>query len=257
MEITSIVDIIKIGLESKNNWFRGQSKVLDKLVPSIFRDNYFNALTDMIKPHIESEFIQRFMLLAPSVESKLPPSDDYLKWLFLMQHHGLPTRLLDWSENILVAIYFACLKDEKEDGEVWSINPSRLNALNSDEGILIPSSKEVNFVAHASCHNNPKKLAELMQVNYIPDYPVAFKPPYDHPRMLAQQSVFTIHPKTQNGHEIPIDELKTDKYIDKIIIPSKLKRKFLEDLFELGITKRTLFLNLDSIADSIIYEIYK
>jgi hypothetical protein len=124
-----------------------------------------------------------------------------------MQHHGVPTRLLDWTENILTALYFASNDDGNEDGELWSMNPSKLNALNSDEGILLPISKEINFLAHAPCHNKPDKLAKIMNVRYIPEYPLAFQPPYFRPRMLAQQSVFTIHPNTEKGYKIPIDEL--------------------------------------------------
>lgn len=55
--------------------------------------------------------------------------DDRASWLTLMQHYGLPTRLLDWSESPLVALYFALSSDEdaKTDAAVWVLNPMRLN----------------------------------------------------------------------------------------------------------------------------------
>jgi hypothetical protein len=62
MEIDNILDIIKIGLASRNNWFRGHTKKIGKLIPAIFRMNYHNPITNIIKPDIESEFIQRFIL---------------------------------------------------------------------------------------------------------------------------------------------------------------------------------------------------
>ena len=57
---------------------------------------------------------QRFRLRAHTFASKLPDWEDYLSWLFFMQHFGVATRLLDWSASVLVALYFAT--DDPNDG---------------------------------------------------------------------------------------------------------------------------------------------
>ena len=50
-------------------------------------------------------------------ELRVPQADDLLGWLCVMQHYRAPTRLLDWSENLLVALYFAVSADLDQDGE--------------------------------------------------------------------------------------------------------------------------------------------
>ena len=62
----------------------------------------------------------------------ITPKDDYFEWLFIMQHHGTPTRLLDWSENAMVAIAFATQyrkdKHKDKDAVVWCLNPVEFNS---------------------------------------------------------------------------------------------------------------------------------
>ena len=60
-------------------------------------------------------------------ELRVPETDDMLGWLCVMQHYRAPTRLLEWRENLLVALYFAVSSDLSEDGEVWAMFPTPLN----------------------------------------------------------------------------------------------------------------------------------
>ena len=94
---------------NKETWFRGQSDYSYKLVPSLFRGNYDEAA-------MYEEFIRRYPDHSKS-------HNNVFEWLTLMQHYGLPTRLLDWTINLLVALYFCCNKDEKLDGAIYTFQP--------------------------------------------------------------------------------------------------------------------------------------
>lgn len=170
-----------------------------------------------------------------------------------MQHHGAPTRLLDWSKNALVALYFAAYDHFEADGELWAMHPDKLNKHNGFFGIPIPQNSILQFLAAEPSHNNPEKLAEEMGLQQVPQYPLAVDPPMNFARMVAQQSAFTIHPKPKQGTTIP--ELLSDpKELVRYIIPGSQKRKILSDLADLGITRLTLFPDLDSLSKDIIEE---
>jgi hypothetical protein len=108
-------------------WFRGQSRASYKLIPSILRppqmdgrdSNNGNAWYD------ESMMIQHFRQRNPSYEQSYRIPFDLL---CLLQHYRFPTRLLDWTESILIALYFAVETDDDEDGKVFALNARRLNS---------------------------------------------------------------------------------------------------------------------------------
>ena len=98
-------------------WFRGQGDAGDDLVPQIFRSDYD-----------ESSMFHHFQIRAPEHRGTYRSVFD---WLCLMQHYDLPTRLLDWSESVLVALFFAVRDDENRssEGRVYVLNARRLNRL--------------------------------------------------------------------------------------------------------------------------------
>jgi hypothetical protein len=98
---------------SNTLWFRGQSDDTNKLLPSIFREKN----KSMNEQAMYYEFIRRFPSHASTHKSPI-------EWLTLMQHYGMPTRLLDWTSNLLVALYFACENDDdnEKDGVLFLFN---------------------------------------------------------------------------------------------------------------------------------------
>ena len=111
-------------------WFRGHSKAVEEAIePRVFR----SCLPRLGSPNEkaaaegtwdETNVYEHLRLRTPSHEATYHTAFD---WLCLMQHYALPTRLLDWSESILSALYFAAKENKDDDGELVILNAKRLN----------------------------------------------------------------------------------------------------------------------------------
>jgi len=252
--IDKFEQIIEIGTTFGYNWYRGQSKIFGNLTPSVFRGKYSNDIYKAFRPDVEFQIASDFKRKAPSVTKSLPKQNNHIEWLFLMQHHGVPTRLLDWTENIMAATFFAVCNDYNEDGEIWSMLPWKLNETYGFYGLpLLEKSKIVKFLSHEIFHNNPEKLVLKYKLKETPKTPMALQPPLKHPRYAAQQSCFTIHPRPTEGNTIP-DIITDEKFLVRYIIPKNLKKKFVTKLRYLGITHQTLFPDLEGLARTIVQQ---
>lgn len=120
--LSNIEKVVQLGTQLVHSWFRGQDKTYNNLTPGVFRK------TTWLGENTERRYIADFKRAAPALATNTPTPkwDDHLAWLFLAQHHRLPTRLLDWTENVLVGLYFAT-GNQNEDGELWAMDPYALN----------------------------------------------------------------------------------------------------------------------------------
>ena len=135
--INNINDLITIlvsdiGTYDEDIWYRGQSDYKWELKPGIFR--YSEGSSELT---LLTRFKQSASLLIDTT-----PKDDF-DWMFLMQHYGVPTRLLDWSESPLTALYFAVSDINNEtDSALWMLKPIELNKkanIKTSEKNFIPS----------------------------------------------------------------------------------------------------------------------
>lgn len=248
--INSIFDIIEIGKTLSFSWFRGQSEIYDTLTPGIFRPKFASQF--IFKPQFEFKIYEEFKRVAPSLSNFNLMNYNDIEWLFLMQHYGMPTRLLDWTESVLFATFFAVEKSFDNDAELWAMFPDALNQKYGFQGLpLIEKNRALQFLASEYKHNNPEELAKELNLKEKPMTPMALMPPIKFDRMILQQSAFTIHPKPEDGHKIT-DILQDKSLLIKYIIPKNLKHILKSDLKALGIDKRTLFGDLNSLTESIL-----
>jgi hypothetical protein len=213
-----------------NPWFRGQSDGSKPPRPSVFR-----------KSRKEQDLTTFFIQRAAMYTNKLLPRSS-AQWLSLMQHVGLPTRLLDWTESALAALYFAVAPEEDHDGAVWLLDPIELNKLSnivnlpSSDSDPVKRSYELAFGGNSP--SNP------------PNFPIAVSPTHVHIRMAVQRGRFTIHGEDQRSF---VEQFKNHPFSDdgrlvKLIIQSAARKGIKQDLDLLGINHATLFPDLDGLA---------
>lgn len=216
------------------SWFRGQRNSEWELKPYFFR---------LESPPSETTLLTRFRQNASRLIENSPGND--FDWLFLMQHYGVPTRLLDWSENPLVALYFAVFggSHDNADGALWQLDPISLNAAagidpETEEG-FIPSfdDDELNAYSMASLKATPRTKLK----------PIATIATRNSPRIQAQAGVFTVHHLVTDA----LDDIHPETIKRIYIVPSDAKPVIASQLKRLGFTRFHLFPELESIGASV------
>ena len=235
-EINNISELLKhlvedLGEYDEDIWFRGQSDSTWKLSPGLFRFS--------VGPS-ESTLLTKFKQSAAFLLDK-SPKDDF-DWLFLMQHYGVPTRLLDWTESPLTALYFAIEdnKFDKSESALWLLKPIELNKIakiTSDEKNFIPSFDD-EYLKNYDVSNMKFKRNFALS-------PVATIATRNNPRIQAQLGVFTIHHLDKK----PIEEFCLNNEIIKYIIPVDSKTNLRKELDLLSINKFSQFPEIASIGE--------
>jgi FRG domain len=178
---------------------------------------------------------------------KAVPQDSIWNWLSLAQHHGLPTRLLDWSYSPYVALHFATedVDAYAADAVVWSVDfsvtnrwlPDRLKQLLADEGSDV-------FTAEML----PRAAATLQEFDALgAERFVAFlEPPSLDDRIVNQFALFSL---VSNPHARLDEWLATHPGSHrKIIVPAALKWEVRDKLDQANITERVLYPGLDGLS---------
>lgn len=249
--------------------FRGMSNKEYYLLPSIFRkvvktfddDDFTKIENYKYLAYVKEKQILQDFIGEAACYIKGIPANDYLRWAEYAQHFGTPTRLLDWTTNPLIALYFACKDDENTDGSIWILN--EVNYLrfchNNSEFIKAHSSGDLTF---KEIFNTFFEKGDSVSL----DYPLIYTPYYVDSRMSAQSSMFMFWGNQEKAFEQLITEenymsIQTPtngiyyKYDDqnnhvllKLIIPRHSKISIVRQLETVGINEKTLFPGLDGIG---------
>jgi len=167
-------------------------------------------------------------------------------WLSLAKHHGLPTRLLDWTYSPYVAMHFATHdpKDFDQDGAIWCVDyretnqllPKQLRKLLEDDDANIFTTEMLNEVA--------KSLEEFERMGK--DFVVFFEPPSLDERIVNQFALFSL----PSSAKLSLEDLlhRREATYRRIVIPAALKWEIRDKLDQANITERVLFPGLDGLS---------
>lgn len=192
----------------------------------------------------------------PLTQSSAPY--DKWHWYFLMQHYQAPTRILDWTINPLVALYFAVRNEGARDAVVWVIDPWRWNRAHI---------KNLYGPAIAGWEETAGYLLDLEEAFDTDEaenqtkktWPVAIEPSQFDRRIAAQGSKFFLFGRKRDITDSPtINRPKggggKHSVLDKIVIPKTAVKLMRAALNEIGINERAMFPDLEGVGKHIAWE---
>ena len=191
--------------DSENMIYRGVSNADYELKSSVGR--FASETADGHRKFEEALFTEFKRKALPYVKDN--PSSD-MEWLYLAQHYGTPTRLLDWTTSPLIALFFASSGSKPEDFAVYKKLHSKW---------LLPD---------GDC--NPFMVDEVFGI----------RPPHFDSRFVNQEGVFTIHPEPTKPYE--------DSNLIKYIFPGEKREEIQWHLKKLGISNSRIYPGLEGVA---------
>ncbi len=258
-------------LDDKKVFYRGHGNWRYDFLPAIYRPKNSHILLH------ESEYIKDVISSYPQYFTECKSALDYLS---VLQHNGFPTRLLDFSENPLVALYMACENEtnnhadsmrvtvpkkyfEYYDSDIVSILSNIAfiddNFSIKDFSIRIDEYKDEN-IEKFNRRNDIKKLVHLIHnekptfepfINpkHLDGYILFVKPRRNFDRISHQSGLFALYGICRSKSDMPqIEFLNPPCDITHYIIPAYLKRKILEELSRLNITEANVYCDMEHVA---------
>lgn len=221
--------------------FRGNANAAHKLEPGLMRigGNYWDR---------ERHLLRNFQKYA---HGNVVERDSFWHWLSVAQHHGLPTRLLDWTYSPLVALHFAThnISDFGIDGCVWKVDYEEIHkhlpkglkdTLNTDGAQIFTVDMLDKNVSNIAALDNMK--------SDLSDFVIFFEPPSIDDRIVNQFAYFSVSSSPRLVIDDWLMEIKSPSAWTKIIVPADLKWEVRDKLDQANLSERVLFPGLDGLT---------
>jgi hypothetical protein len=230
-------------------WFRGVSNADFGLVPGLYRPQWKDSQDRCDLD--EDDFRVDFWLKSMPYRHEMPRRsaddprgggwDEYC----LMQHYGLPTRLLDWTESSLVALFFAldrdAFGDAPDQAAVWMLDPWWFNKAMGYED-------DMYFTDEPTAK---RYLPRIYSSGKIPSKPLAILVPYNSPRITAQRGLFTVHGSDGRGLEQIVGEKRLSPRLVRFLIPKDAMAAMRRQLRTAGVTPTSVFPDLSALCTEV------
>lgn len=225
--------------------FRGQANKSFELTPSIFRNGHLQSENKIFEKGLEM------------VGKEFPDIERDFDKLAIMQHYGIPTRLLDFSLRPLIALYFACCDCFDKDGRVFLLraNDTKIEAEEIEAILKFISLESVSDNYFEDMRNRlgrmyPRnKLADMLNRDYL------VYPYISNQRLKLQNGVFVIFGQdlrsvSKTAHNLTDGELRSwpnnsksyiHAYLSYIDIPAIAKQSILSELNDKGINDNSVY----------------
>ncbi len=276
-------DVISFNQMFLSNYiFRGQADFNWNLSPSLERLVHLHHpnYVDKHIPYIyEKKMLDTFKYKYPLYETNIfPKEDENIEWLTLMQHFGAPTRLVDFSQSLFVALYMALDGSFSENSVIWAVNKFATKQKHIEEylkrnGISSTPSEEIDKYIHDKANSVIGLIPTNTERQILPVFPHLC-----NERIAIQQGLFLMPSDLtvsfievfnsffhieDNVRTIPIRNLLDYSYtkakisdcrnlvLFKIVIPKKFKWELTQLLNQMNITAETLYPGLSGLAKSL------
>ncbi len=276
-------DIFRLNQRFMSNFiFRGQGNAEWKLSTSLARmvESHHPYYMDKSMPAIyEKEMMDDFQWKYPSYEKgHIPKPDEAIEWLSLMQHYGAPTRMLDFSNSLYVAMFMAIDGSFSSKSAIWAINKHVLDeklvrkyCVENNTNVVSGDVRDKYIYDEATTAINRRfNLVKEKAANYL----YATRPLLSNERINRQQGLFVIPSSIEMGFEEILKDYYDASYygemkfedvvrltvdhnygqqtvsVLKIEIPRTLKYSISNVLKQMNITSETMYPGLDGLARS-------
>ncbi|MCX6832754.1 MAG: FRG domain-containing protein [candidate division Zixibacteria bacterium] len=252
--ITKYIESVEKRQSTSENtlWYRGCGEVTHKLLPRLYRHRTAKDIAGFAR--LETQLMTRFR------QRSIPFHDRSLvdDWdtIFFMQHYGVPTRLLDWTENPFIAFYFAVMSA--------LFRVSKTNELTFPQAAAIWILDPVIWNRHALSHQSfdgavlapgddaLKGYKPTSTFDAMFNHPVALYGTHNSTRIVAQRGVFTIFGQNTRPMEDIYDSQSFPKdCLIKIILHNSLLAGMRKSILNYGITESVVFPDLEGLAKEI------
>jgi len=224
-----------------SHWaFRGERDERWPLYSSLSRYLRNFGVTPEAWPQQEARILRIFKRKAHQFLDKPPDPDDDFQWLALMQHHGAPTRLIDFTWSPYVAAFFA-MERTLADGVVWAMNPARINSTRAPQPGRVDPRQRGHFTRYFLKGN--RRIIWMGEPHTM------------NRRLIAQSGTFCVPGLLDTPIEEILHPRDPENILAKIVLTNPVRETGMRELYRMNITYATLFPDLDGLARSMRYEL--